>query len=412
MPLKSKMPEIVTVGDATESDLMSDDKVMTLAQQLAYKHGLIKMARESGGLHFYVASPYCLREYGEDELLPSKMHLAINVDKYLGRAPYTKSNDLCARCMKSGVGYKVSDLLNMTPLEERGYQGQHRQVQVLSIDDNKFFETDCDGNRIPKGPGVTIPITMLPENHVAVKYLKDRDFDPEKLYKQFRVSFCTKERSDMYYGKLNLGFRATPQNRLVFFIDMDGVQKGWQARVIDMKSESTDGSMYHFYFHPYSSKWIAVNKYDPDSGDWKPIDGVGKFDPRKYLLATKCGRSQLLMGYDVAIAYNKDKGTKWLGLTEGALDAARMGPPFCAVMGKHMSREQSSLCREFDKVVLAMQNDEASDELRGRVVSEMRNRNIPCSVIQPPDGYKDFGEMSQEMSDEILTKFKKEENLE
>src|SRR5881394_109861 len=94
-----------------------------LAKSLSEIHGTVKVARESSGLHFYIACPDCLDDYGESELY--KMHLAINVEKYFA------GRDGCACCMKHGGAYNVTDLLSMRPLSDRGIE---HKPQILEID--------------------------------------------------------------------------------------------------------------------------------------------------------------------------------------------------------------------------------------------------------------------------------------
>jgi len=90
------------------------DEYMELARSLSLIHGTIRIAREASGLHFYMASPYCLEHDGEIEL--HKMHLALNVDKYFG-----ENNAYAGMCMKSGELYSVHDLQGMPTVAERGY---------------------------------------------------------------------------------------------------------------------------------------------------------------------------------------------------------------------------------------------------------------------------------------------------
>ena len=111
------------------------------------------------------------------------------------------------------------------------------------------------------------------------------------------------------------------------------------------------------------------------------------------------------MGYDAT------KDHEWIGITEGPLDAARLGPPFCAAMGKSLSEMQANLCRNRTKIVLAIQNDTASDQFKVSAMGRFRNLGIPVIVIKPPDGYDDYGDMSQAQADEFIGKVKKEYSL-
>ena len=236
--LNLKKTGTVTLGTVTPSDI--DDKIMRLAQQLSNRHGNAKLMQESGGVHIFIASPICLDMYGEEELLPSKMHLAVNADKYLGNSPYQKT-DMAALCMKTGTAYRVSDLLNGKDLAERGFTARQHQVQL--IEKKNYLEDDGNGNMVPFGPGEVTPLTDLPMEHPARQYVRSRDYDPVELESQFRAAYCTADRKGVYYRKLPHGFKAGPCGRIVFYIDVKGVQRGWQARILDYKARGTDGKL-------------------------------------------------------------------------------------------------------------------------------------------------------------------------
>jgi hypothetical protein len=399
--LNLKKSGTVTLGTVTSSDI--DDSTMRLAQQLSKKHGNAKIMMESGGVHIYIASPICLELYGDEELLPSKMHLAINADKYLGKSPY-KQTDMAALCMKTGTIYQVSDLITGKNLKERGFVDRQHQVQLIEKKD--YLEDDGNGNMVPFGPGDTTPLTDLPITHPALQYLRSRDFDPVELQAQFRAAYCSEDRRGVFYRKLPYGFKAGPCGRIVFYIDVKGAQRGWQARMLDYKARGTDGKLYHFFWNPYSSIWFPVKVRDDVTGKWELTPGSDKWDPPKYIIAYGAKRNEVLMGYDAI-----EDNSSWIGLTEGPLDAARLGPPFCAVMGKHFSAAQAELCRGFSKVVLAMQNDAASDEFRSRVTTRLQLLGIPCNVMAPPHSYNDFGDMSADAAWKYFEDYKIKNNI-
>jgi hypothetical protein len=186
---------------ATKIDVT--DEMMLLAQQLSRIHGRIRVTNESSGIHFYMPSPICLEEYGPDEL--DKMHLAVNVKKY-----FEQDEDLCGCCMKTSTPYRMSDLLSMVPLSERGYDVKSEVLKIprCNID---FMERDPNGAWIPKGPGTVIPVFKLPNYHPAQQYLRSRHFDAETLWEQFRLSYCVHERKDVFYSRMLGGFKKSPQ---------------------------------------------------------------------------------------------------------------------------------------------------------------------------------------------------------
>ena len=113
------------------------------------------------------------------------------------------------------------------------------------------------------------------------------------------------------------------------------------------------------------------------------------------------------------ILTNKDKEKSWIGLTEGPLDAARLGSPFCAAMGKSLSPKQADLCRLFEFVVVAIQNDEAGGQFRESAVKQLRNVGLPVAVIEPPsDSIKDYGDMSQLDADSFMVEIRDKYKLE
>ena len=374
---------------AEEGDL--DEEALILAQMLSVRHGNVRVAREASGVHFYIASPVCLQQYGDDELW--KMHLAINVEKYLRDR---ETNDVCALCMKTDRPYSMSDLLSMKNLEKRGFKDVSHMITVKS--DEQYLEEDGFGNMVPKSPGKVIPITQLTSTHPVIQYVKSRNFDPILLERQFAAAYCYEEREDIFYRRLGGGFKATPQGRLIFYAYINGVRKGWQARVLEFVERDVK-----YYYHPYVDQWVPMESKTPNG--WVTIDtSVEKWDPAKYVLAHGAKKNSFIMGYDAAVDFNNDRKDRVIGLTEGPLDAARLGPPFCAVMGKFLHYDQAKWCNGFDRVVLAMQNDEASEGLAQKTSSLLSVMGIPLEVVRPPEQFNDFGDMHPDEVTPILEK--------
>jgi len=372
-------------GQITNSSSLSESEVgeetLILAQMLSVRHGNVRITKEEGGIHLYMASPICLERYGDEEL--TKMHLAVNADKY-----NKHQEDWSAMCMKTDTPFRVSELLSMKTLERRGFVEAQHLIQVK--DSTQNLEPDENGILIPKSPGVAVPLISLSEEHHAVRYVKSRGFDLESLDKQFRMGYCFQERDDMYYRYLGHGFRATSQERIIFYVDVNGVQRGWQARILDF----VDGDGIRYYFHPYKRQWVPIESKVGDKWEELDPDPAYKWNPARYIIAHGAKRNHYLMGYDAAVDYNEQRSPKVLGLTEGPFDAARLGIPFCAVMGKHFSERQAKLCVGFDVIILAMQNDEASEKLKDKVESQGYIYGLNVITVRPPDEYKDFGEMS------------------
>lgn len=372
-----------------------DPEQLDIAYQLAQNFGRIRVAREESGLHFYMASPACLEEDGKVEF--TKMHLAVNVDKYL-----LYQRDRCAMCMKTGTPYKMTELLAMAPLAQRGYKDQAPVVEQFSAAPMEFLEPDANGNMVPKSPGLTVPVHELEPGHAARFYVENRGFDPVQLWDQFGLSYCYEDRQDVWYGKMLYGFKAGPLGRIIFNIDQYGMRRGWQARILDYADETTRS-----YFHPTENQWMAVEqKVD---GKWQPLPGWEGWDPKKYVIGRGCKRNQCLMGFDAAVDFaskHRDRyGRKYCILCEGPLDAGRVGPPGLALMGKYCSQFQAELlCNEFDRVIFITQNDNAGKEAQKKVAQQIGNATNRVSVDFPelPGAYKDIGEMTYKQAEAFL----------
>ena len=380
-----------SVSEAVRSGM--DQRVLRLANRLSVIHGNVRITKEASGIHLYLPSPICLREYGKSEMY--KMHLAVNVDKYL------KGTDVCALCMKTNKPYSVSDLLTMRTAEARGF-GEDAQHRLVIKDNTNYLETDENGNKIPKPPGKVIPLTELEEDHPAIKYVRSRDFDPVSLHEQFNASYCIEARPDYPEKRLPGGFYVTPKARIIFYIYVDGVRVGWQGRILDFV-DHTNGLKY--YYHPSYERWVPMEYRNEQSGKFTPLPEVGEgWNPAKYIHAPGTNTKQALMGYDSAVKHIQKTGRNYIGLTEGPLDSARLGVPFCAVMGKHFNSDKAKMLRKFDKVVLAVQNDEASKTLLDEVTSVMSiYGKKPLKVIYPPEQYNDFGDMSSQSVQSTIT---------
>jgi hypothetical protein len=80
-------------------------------------------------------------------------------------------------------------------------------------------------------------------------------------------------------------------------------------------------------------------------------------------------------------------------------------------MGKSLSFKQADFCRNRSKVILAIQNDEASNQFRTSVMGKFRDLGIPVTVVNPPEKYEDYGDMSQELADEFRESLVKKYSL-
>lgn len=388
---------ITTAGDLTAVPKV----VMNLAEALAAKHGDVTVAMENRGLHLYMASPVALERDGDIEL--RKRHLAVNADRYLGTGSWgsrrgTYDNDLSARCMKYEKPYRVTELLAMSPLATRGIRATESSVKIGSV--GKFLVDDGNGNMIPQPPGRVWALTDLPEGHQAIQYLRHRGFDPEAITRQFGGSYCYDQNLPArMYRELPGGFRDTPQGRIIFNIDMLGVRRGWQARLIEM----TMGDV-HMVWHPYDDEWKILKVRTGDKWKLTPefaeYDDV-KWDPSKYKTGTGTLRNSAIMGLDAAIMDNALHDRCALVICEGPLDAARLGPPAVAILGKSMSHEQARILRKTARhLIFVPDNDTAGMKSLARVREVLSGADL--RIAELPAKVKDAGEMSYDQAHDFM----------
>lgn len=389
--------------------------VLSLAAKIRKIHGDVRIASGGRGVHLEFASPVCLEQQGEVEF--HKKHLALNADRYLyqgawSRKKGTYDNDRSAMCMKTGKPYKVSELLDMKPIEARGFK-REGLGEISTAPRAKLIE-DGRGNLIPDHPGKVVPLVDLPHDHPAIEYIRSRGYDPVRLHFQFRCGFCTEEAPEgeeygRFYRRLPGGWKDTPQGRVIFYCDVEGVQLGWQARILDRVV-----GMRKQHFHPYRMDWVTTHTLEQtEKGmEWvlvdtlkdEPIpftDRLRKWEPAKYKTATGARRNQLLMGLDAAVLWNQGTGLpkeKWRCLlVEGPLDGARLGAPTIPVLGKYFSKEQGiAVLKHFKHVGVVRDKDKAGDKLLGYVRKFLQERVVLHSFDPPVEEGQDPGDMSPE----------------
>ena len=388
-------------------------QVQWLADALAKIHGSVHVTREKHGLHINLACPICLEKEGDCEL--RKRHLAVNADKACGTGIYkayktqqtnkTLDQQHVSMCMKCKRTFSINALKAWKTLENRGIKAS--TVGKVSVADNTaWLVKDARGNIIPGGPGTVVPIHELPPEHPARMYLELRGYkDLRGLYEQMRVSFCTDEWPEdpakgRFYRKIH--FKSGPQisysprNRIIFYCDIEGVQRGWQQRVI----EHVVGDI-KYYLHSATGQWIATERFSPEAGKFRLLPELEYENkeysaPSKYRSSNGIERNSVLFGYDAAVRWNmqhRPGRAPVAFLAEGPLDACRIGPPGIAQIGKFLSDSQVEiLARRFSVAVLVPDNDKAGQDTKEdsmrRLSSKMKTR-----LWELPSQYKDIGEM-------------------
>jgi len=383
---------------ATEATALPREALI-LAEALMLRHGSVRWARETSGLHLYMASPYALEEDGTVEL--EKMHLAINVSKYLGLDSWgslrgTYNADRTAFCMKYRKPYEVSVLLQMPPLEARGIQVKEAPKLVERLNEALLI-LDENGNKIPEMPVDLVPLKDLPDDHPAVIYVRSRNYDPVALWDQFRACFCNRELPEdsiagRYYKKMPGGFKRTPQCRIILQAFQMGIRVGWQARVMELEATGEDGALYKAYFHPYNMQYEWCERKGPADEKWQPLPHLTnsnyKWEMAKYINATGMRRRDHMLGFDAAVEWNRKRGTFVAILVEGPLDAARIGAPGIATLGAYVSSGQAEdLVRCFSHIYFIADKDKAGSAALKSAFASLSGR-VAFNVVTIPEGWK------------------------
>lgn len=388
--------------------LTTDQRIAELAEALRKIHGSVFIRKESSGTHLTMACPKCLAAYGRREL--KSRHLQINVDKLFGIGQHAdrflpQKRDSArskgyAQCMKEHGPFSLDEMLGWPPLEERGIENIYPQM-VVNGGDKRYLVPDDKGAMIPDHPGKVTPLTALPHDHPALVYLRQRDYDPVKLYYQFRASWCFEESPEgeqfnRWYRKHGYGWKSTPQGRIIFYSDILGTQVCWQGRYLEIEHEGRP-----LLWHPYRERW-------EERPPWQPKEG-----PVKYVTASGALRNNQLCGYDavrLALSARQDGTRNICVLTEGPMDAARFPERGMAVLGKHLSQAQALILRpHFNKFILAFDADAAGADACNRskeLLESMgaRTVNFFTPEEQASNGKMDVGMLGYAACEERLKK--------
>jgi len=393
---------------------------MDLAVALSKRHGDIYISRESGGIHLNMASPARLEIDGPAEL--NKRHLALNAEKYLGLGKWAKlkgtyNAEYTANCMKSNKAYSVEELLKTPTLAKRGISTDGETKVQVSVSDKNLVD-DGSGNMIPEHPGKVLAFKDVHGYCPGIEFLKGRHYDLDALTRQFRCGYCIQELEESraagrFYKRLPDGFKDTPQGRVIFFVDMMGIQKGWQARIIErIRDES-----FHEVWHPYRMEWTTIRV--KLGKEWRTLPKFAnperyEWNPSKYKTALGAQRNSMLMGLDAAIRWNMERGriqNSVCILSEGPLDAGRFMEPGLALLGKFLSENQALIiAKHFREVLFVGDNDTAGQKTRRRIKSllgtkvKLRDVEIPSNWVSPITNKqpKDPGDLSYEMARDLV----------
>lgn len=397
-----------------------DRRIQLLAERISEIHGEAKLSNRTKGTFIMFPCPHCLQEDGEKEI--HSRHMAINATAYLAQSRsvvpsrFTKRARKVFHCVKEGKSYTFDEIMNTPPVTQRlpFLKISTKAPKEITVTRIKK-ETLPDGSTVPFLPGDCIPITDLPANHPGRVYLEERGYNLQDLYDQFYCCWCEKERPEngdegIFYKRWGNGFRDTPQGRVVFFLYVNGLRTGWQARLL----ERVNGDVKEVW-HPYRHQWepafvLQDNKWISNGVFDDPVKGR-KFKPSKYKTAAGCNKNDLLMGYDAAVAYWDQKSCegqrsipkedRYIIICEGPLDAARFGSPAVAVLGSNFTNVQARLVEaRFKMCIVATDNDEAGHKCAQEIVDKLAGTSVIVKRLLTTAN--DPGDMSREDLHSIL----------
>ena len=202
-----------------------------------------------------------------------------------------------------------------------------------------------------EAPGECYAFWQLPDDHVAVEYLRNRGFDVEEFRNAFdpanRNLTLNATRALYYCSKGHFSFtqgKGTTTGRIIFPIYMAGTLLGWQARLIDRKVSETVREVWNGF------SWKTVRKV---AGEW-----ADKYVP-KYYTMPGLHRSSVLYNFDIARQYDE------VAVAEGPLDVLRTGPACVGTIGKAVTPEQIRLLKSYWKTLTILRDPEVDPtELR------------------------------------------------
>jgi hypothetical protein len=378
----------------------ADSKSTRLATNLCAIHGRGHISTGRSGKVLSLPCPKCLEVYGRREL--TSRHLAVLLDK-AGKKPKSVS----AYCMKHNAThrYSLEDLMSFPPMSVRvpGYVTTTTFKETPTETHHPLLRHES-GVDIPYPPGKLVPLTELPADHVALRYLASRGYNIAPLVKQFGCAWCTDEEprtkeNGLHYRQWEGGFNNTPQGRIIFQALVNHVPVGWQGRLLDTWQDNQ-----YFIYHPYTGEWVAVGSKENGELVYYPAYSSQRRPLSKYANALGMLSGSVLFGQDNYVDSNSniEHRHRVLVLTEGPLDAARFPLNGLAYTRAHISPAQARIAASLaHTVVLASDNDDAAAQARTRNM-EILYQNANQVIHISPEPFKDFGEAGQAFSTQTL----------
>ena len=225
-------------------------------------------------------------------------------------------------------------------------------------------------------PGIIVPMSELPDEHVSWQYLKDRGLDTEEIRNYSRevaLSYCVK-------SNIKTAGSGTNSGRIIFPVYMRGVLVGWQARQIEEKICNPDGSpLYKRVWQGDERGWVDY-EWIPDEEKFKDqVLGIPKYNSARGFSRTQC-----LYNFDIAVR-NRDL----VVIVEGPVDQVSVGPRAVATFGGASDSQMKMIVNNWYFVVIL--RDPNIDPQGGKFQNTLRQlSDIPTVHLSLPDG-KDPG---------------------
>lgn len=244
----------------------------------------------------------------------------------------------------------VSDFSRANDLYTRIYGFRNSKLRDSGLPPTRIAtETACRLHAV-NPPGTLIKLPDLPDSHPAIRYLRDRRFDPGELSDIYNISICVEAAPE----------HPLAENRLVIPIYMRGILVGWQCR----------------YISDLNWKEARVPKYYSCRNM-----------PKRLML------------------YNFDNAAKrdYVIICEGPTDVWRAGPHAVALMGKSLSDPQlQTICTTWagGAVIVLLDGDAVTDAcgITRKLVDHFDGK----VAFVPMPGVTDPGDMLREQLDMLI----------
>ena len=188
-------------------------------------------------------------------------------------------------------------------------------------------------------PGELVPVESLEEDHPASVYLRKRGID-KITAKMFDLQYCV---SGHFHFCEKMG---TTSGRIIFPIRMGGKLIGWQARQVDASTKSGRRAVWH----GEKKEW------------WYPIkESTERWSDHivpKYYTCPGMPRYKALFNFDNAI----DSGRDTVVITEGPIDAIKVGQKGVATLGSKISVQQQRIIKaNWNQIIWILDQDIDTD---------------------------------------------------